>query len=50
MTEKTTSVGGSGSWTFGSPSVLAMYYRTPGSLDRVVAPPDGCIILSNDRV
>ena len=43
MTEKTTSVGGSGSWTFGSPSVLAMYYRTPGSLDRVVADMKECM-------
>ena len=43
MTKKTTSVGGSGSWTFGSPSVLTMYYRTPGSLDRVVADMKECM-------
>ena len=43
MTKKTTSVGGSGSWTFGSPSVLSMYYRTPGSLDRVVADMKECM-------
>lgn len=43
MTRKTTSMGGSGSWTFGSPSVLAMYYRTPESLEQVIADMKECM-------
>lgn len=43
MTQKTTSMGGSGSWTFGSPSVLAMYYRTPESLEQIISDMKECM-------
>lgn len=36
MTAVSTTVGGTGSWTFGSPSVLMMYYREPGTLQKIV--------------
>ena len=37
MSTSSATMGGSGSWSFGSPSVLMMYYREPASLDKTVA-------------
>ena len=34
MTRQAVSIQSHGSWTFGSPSVLMMFHRTPGQLDR----------------
>ena len=37
MTRQAVSIQSHGSWTFGSPSVLMMFHRTPGQLDRELA-------------
>ena len=37
MTRPAVTLRNSGSWTFGSPSVLMMYYRTPGELGKELA-------------
>ena len=43
MTRQAVSIQSHGSWTFGSPSVLMMFHRTPGQLDRELADMDECM-------
>ena len=43
MTRQAVSIQSHGSWTFGSPSVLMMFHRTPGQLDRELAEMDDCM-------
>ena len=43
MTRRAVSIQGHGSWTFGSASVLMMFHRTPGQLDRELADMDECM-------
>ena len=40
MTDQAVSIQSRGSWTFGSPSVLMMFHRTPGQLSRELAEMD----------
>ena len=43
MTDQAVSIQSRGSWTFGSPSVLMMFHRTPGQLSRELAEMDDCM-------
>ena len=43
MTRPAISIRSSGGWTFGSPSVLMMFHRTPGGLAREQAEMDACM-------
>ena len=43
MTRQAVSIQSHGRWTFGSPSVLMMFHRTPGQLDRELADMDECM-------
>ena len=43
MTRPAISIRRSGGWTFGSPSVLMMFYRGPGELERELAEMDECM-------
>ena len=43
MSRLAISIQKSGGWTFGSPSVLMMYYRAPGELQRELAEMDECM-------
>ena len=43
MTRPAISIRKSGGWTFGSPSVLMMFYRGPGELERELAEMDECM-------
>lgn len=43
MTDQAVSIQSRGSWTFGSPSVLMMFHRTPGQLARELAEMDDCM-------
>ena len=43
MSRPAISIQKSGGWTFGSPSVLMMFHRTPGQLDRELADMDDCM-------
>lgn len=43
MSHPAISIQNSGGWTFGSPSVLMMFHRQPGQLDRELAEMDECI-------
>ena len=43
MTRQAVSIQSHGSWTFGSPSVLMMFHRTPGQLSRELAEMDDCM-------
>lgn len=43
MSHPAISIQNSGGWTFGSPSVLMMFHRQPGQLDRELAEMDECM-------
>lgn len=43
MTRKAISIRNDGGWTFGSPSVLMMFYRAPGELNNELAEMDECM-------
>ena len=43
MTDQAVSIQSRGSWTFGSPSVLMMFHRLPGQLDKELAEMDECM-------
>ena len=43
MSRPASSIQSSGGWTFGSPSVLMMFHRTPGALQRELAEMDECM-------
>ena len=43
MSRPAISIQSGGGWTFGSPSVLMMFYRTPGELERELAEMDECM-------
>ena len=43
MSHPASSIQNSGGWTFGSPSVLMMFHRQPGQLDRELAEMDECM-------
>ena len=43
MSRLAISIQNSGGWTFGSPSVLMMFYRAPGELQRELAEMDECM-------
>ena len=43
MSRPATSIQNSGGWTFGSPSVLMMFYRAPGELQSELAEMDECM-------
>lgn len=43
MSRPAISIQSSGGWTFGSPSVLMMFYRAPGELQRELAEMDECM-------
>ena len=43
MSRPAISISSSGGWTFGSPSVLMMFYRGPGELERELAEMDECM-------
>jgi len=43
MTRPAISIRNEGSWTFGSPSVLMMFHRTPGKLDEELAAMNACM-------
>ena len=43
MSRPTISIQNSGGWTFGSPSVLMMFYRAPGELESELAEMDECM-------
>lgn len=43
MTDQAVSIQSRGSWSFGSPSVLMMFHRTPGQLSRELAEMDDCM-------
>ena len=43
MSRPAISIHNSGGWTFGSPSVLMMFYRTPGELESELAEMDDCM-------
>lgn len=43
MSRPAISIQNSGGWTFGSPSVLMMYYRAPGELESELAEMDECM-------
>jgi len=43
MTHAAISLSNKGGWTFGSPSVLMMYYRQPGELSKYIAEMDECM-------
>lgn len=43
MTDQAVSIQSRGSWTFGSPSVLMMFHRRPGDLDKELAEMDECM-------
>ena len=43
MSRPAISIQSSGGWTFGSPSVLMMFYRAPGELERELAEMDECM-------
>ena len=43
MSRPAISIQSSGGWTFGSPSVLMMFHRTPGALDRELAEMNECM-------
>ena len=43
MSRPAISIQSSGGWTFGSPSVLMMFYRAPGALESALAEMDECM-------
>ena len=43
MSRPAISIRPDGGWTFGSPSVLMMFHRTPGALERELAEMDECM-------
>ena len=43
MSRPAISIQNSGGWTFGSPSVLMMFYRAPGALESALAEMDECM-------
>ena len=43
MSRPAVSIRNEGSWTFGSPSVLMMFHRTPGTLDKELAEMNDCM-------
>ena len=43
MSRPAISIRSDGGWTFGSPSVLMMFHRTPGAMDRELAEMDECM-------
>ena len=43
MSRPAISIQNSGGWTFGSPSVLMMFYRAPGELEKELAEMDECM-------
>ena len=46
MSRLAISIQKSGGWTFGSPSVLMMYYRAPGELKSAYAQIEGSVLLN----